>query len=39
MAPIELWVLRDQDYEPALLLLRQRQEDGNGEPAADGVAN
>jgi hypothetical protein len=38
ITPLELWVLRDEDYEPALRLLQDSCESGNGEPAAGGKA-
>ncbi len=36
--PLELWVLRDEDYEPAVRLFREPTGKENGEPAAGGNA-
>ena len=37
-SPMELWVLRDEDYEPAVRLFRESAGKENGEPAAGGNA-
>jgi hypothetical protein len=38
VSPMELWVLRDEDYDPALHLLCSSSGGGNGEPPAGGGA-